>query len=188
MAKPRSPTAKSMRTVSDMLQPDIEALPWAEQLRLDDGLYRRQIAYLLTHSHFYQEKLGRAGMTTSAAIGGLDGIGQAAAHREGRTARRLQRRRCRSARIWPCPADGDRAHLFDQRHHRNAELYSADRGRPRRLGARLGAQLRGLGRQRRASASSRPITPGRSSPARRSAPSTGSASAISRSAPATPSG
>ncbi len=57
-----------------MLQPDIEALPWAEQLRLDDGLYRRQIAYLLTHSHFYQEKLGRAGMTTSAAIGGLDGI------------------------------------------------------------------------------------------------------------------
>ena len=41
---------------------------------------------------------------------------------------------------------------------------------------------------RRASASSRPTTPGRSSPARRSPRSSGSGSATSRSAPATPSG
>ena len=38
----------------------------------------------------------------------------------------------------------DRAHLFDQRHDRRAELYSAHRRRSRSLGAHVGALLRGL--------------------------------------------
>ncbi len=41
-------------------------------------------------------------------------------------------------------ARGDRAHLFDQRHDRNAELYPAHRRRPRSLGAHVRALLRGL--------------------------------------------
>ena len=62
----------------------------------------------------------------------------------------------------------DRPHLLDERHHRRAELHPADRRRSRQLGHRLGAQLRGLRASRPASGSSRPTTPGRSSPARRS--------------------
>jgi phenylacetate-CoA ligase len=36
---------------------DAERLPWHEQLALDDGSYREQLAYLLERSPFYQEKL-----------------------------------------------------------------------------------------------------------------------------------
>ena len=82
----------------------------------------------------------------------------------------------------------DRPHLLDERHDGHAELHPAHGGRPRQLGHRLGAELRGLGHLRRASGSSRRTTPGRSSPERRSRPSTGSGSATSRSAPGTPSG
>ena len=44
----------------------------------------------------------------------------------------------------------DRPHLLDERHDRHAELHPAHRGRPRQLGHRLGAKLRGLGRRARA--------------------------------------
>jgi phenylacetate-CoA ligase len=40
-----------------MLEPEVEARPWAEQLALDDASYRIQLAYLLERSHFYREKL-----------------------------------------------------------------------------------------------------------------------------------
>ena len=72
------------------------------------------------------------------------GDSRAAADREGRTARLADARR--ADRDAPDRrARRDRPHLFDQRHHRDAELHSADRGRRRRLGPHLGAFLRGLG-------------------------------------------
>lgn len=47
---------------------DVERLPWAEQLALDDASYREQLAYLLERSPFYREKLGLA---SAEAAGGL---------------------------------------------------------------------------------------------------------------------
>ena len=41
-----------------MLDPQVEARPWDEQLALDDAAYRAQLAYLLERSAFYREKLG----------------------------------------------------------------------------------------------------------------------------------
>ena len=57
-----------------MLAPEVERLPWSEQIRLDDASYRNQVAYLLAYSRFYRSKLGEAGFTTSGRIGGLEAI------------------------------------------------------------------------------------------------------------------
>lgn len=57
-----------------MLEPDIETMPWIEQIRIDDASYRLQVEYLLAHSPFYQAKLGGAGFSTAEKIGGLDRI------------------------------------------------------------------------------------------------------------------
>jgi phenylacetate-CoA ligase len=57
-----------------MFEPEIEALPWSEQRRIDDQSYRAQIAYLLARSRFYRDKLGRAGFTDAGRVGGLDEI------------------------------------------------------------------------------------------------------------------
>ena len=54
-----------------MLEPDVEARPWAEQLALDDASYREQLAYVLERSPFYRTKL--AGEDTA---GGLAEIGR----------------------------------------------------------------------------------------------------------------
>ena len=54
-----------------MLAPELETLPWAEQLAADDASYREQLAYLLERSAFYREKL--AGVD---AGGGLAAIAQ----------------------------------------------------------------------------------------------------------------
>jgi phenylacetate-CoA ligase len=51
-----------------MLEPEVEARPWPEQLALDDAAYRAQLAYLLERSSFYREKLGGA---SARALGGL---------------------------------------------------------------------------------------------------------------------
>jgi phenylacetate-CoA ligase len=48
---------------------DVERLPWAEQLALDDKSFRQQLAYLLERSPFYREKL--AGLDANV---GLDEI------------------------------------------------------------------------------------------------------------------
>ena len=154
-------------------EPDIEALPWAEQLRLDDGLYRRQIAYLLDPFALLSGE-ARPGRITRLRRGRRARRDRrAAAHREGRTAHELQRARCRSARMSPCP------------HDRIVRIYSTSgtTGTPSYIPltaadldnwvTELGAQLCGLGGQRRARRSSRPTMPGRSSPAPRSPPSTG---------------
>ncbi len=51
-----------------MLDPQVETLPWDEQLALDDEVYRTQLAYLLAHSPFYRGKLG---LTAAEEAGGL---------------------------------------------------------------------------------------------------------------------
>jgi phenylacetate-CoA ligase len=42
-----------------MLDPEVEARPWDEQLALDDQAFRAQLAYLRERSPFYREKLAR---------------------------------------------------------------------------------------------------------------------------------
>ena len=59
-----------------MLDPEVEARPWAQQLALDDESYRRQLAYLVERSAFYRAKLGAAGIESAEAAGGLADIGQ----------------------------------------------------------------------------------------------------------------
>jgi phenylacetate-CoA ligase len=57
-----------------MLEPAVEARPWAEQLAVDDAAYREQLAYLLQRSAFYRDKLGAVGIDSPAAAGGLADI------------------------------------------------------------------------------------------------------------------
>ncbi len=54
-----------------MLAPEVETLPWDEQLALDDASYRTQLAYLFERSRFYREKLAAAGLETAEDAGGL---------------------------------------------------------------------------------------------------------------------
>jgi phenylacetate-CoA ligase len=58
-----------------MLEPEVEARPWDEQLELDDASYRTQLAYLFERSAFYREKLTAAGFASADAAGGLADIG-----------------------------------------------------------------------------------------------------------------
>jgi phenylacetate-CoA ligase len=58
-----------------MVDPQVEARPWSEQLELDDASYRTQLAYLFERSPFYRDKLGSAGIASAADAGGLDQIG-----------------------------------------------------------------------------------------------------------------
>ena len=59
-----------------MLAPEVETRPWDEQLALDDGSYREQLAYLFERSAFYREKLGDAGIASAAEAGGLADIAE----------------------------------------------------------------------------------------------------------------
>jgi phenylacetate-CoA ligase len=59
-----------------MLAPEVETLPWAQQLSLDDESYREQLEYLFERSAFYREKLTTAGFASAGAAGGLDEIAQ----------------------------------------------------------------------------------------------------------------
>jgi phenylacetate-CoA ligase len=54
-----------------MLEPEVQARPWGEQLAADDAAYREQLAYLFERSVFYREKLAAAGFDSAAAAGGL---------------------------------------------------------------------------------------------------------------------
>jgi phenylacetate-CoA ligase len=58
-----------------MLEPEVETLPWAEQLAADDVSYRAQLAYLLDRSAFYRDKLAAAGFGSAPSAGGLADIG-----------------------------------------------------------------------------------------------------------------
>jgi phenylacetate-CoA ligase len=57
-----------------VLDPMVETLPWTEQLKLDDTLYRRQVDYLIANSQFYRAKFRNAGFSSSDEIGGLGQI------------------------------------------------------------------------------------------------------------------
>jgi phenylacetate-CoA ligase len=59
-----------------MLEPDLEARPWEEQLALDDASYRGQLAYLFERSAFYREKLADAGVPPAEEADGLEDIAQ----------------------------------------------------------------------------------------------------------------
>jgi phenylacetate-CoA ligase len=59
-----------------ILTPTVETLPWAEQVALDDGSYRAQLAYLFERSIFYRAKLTAAGFASARAAGALSEIGQ----------------------------------------------------------------------------------------------------------------
>jgi phenylacetate-CoA ligase len=54
-----------------MLAPEVETLPWAQQLAADDFSYRCQLAYVLESSAFYREKLGAAGIDSPDAADGF---------------------------------------------------------------------------------------------------------------------
>jgi phenylacetate-CoA ligase len=55
-------------------QIEIETLPWSQQRRIDDPLYRAQVGYLFEKSRFFREKLREAGFDTPESVGGLDNI------------------------------------------------------------------------------------------------------------------
>jgi phenylacetate-CoA ligase len=59
-----------------MLEPEVEARPWREQIELDDASYRAQLEYLFERSVFYRQKLTAAGVATAAEGGGLAELGQ----------------------------------------------------------------------------------------------------------------
>jgi phenylacetate-CoA ligase len=59
-----------------MNAPELEQLPWEEQLARDDVSYRAQLAYLLERSALYQDKLHAAGIGTAAEAHGLEAIAQ----------------------------------------------------------------------------------------------------------------
>jgi phenylacetate-CoA ligase len=59
-----------------MLEPEVETLPWAEQLAADDESYRTQLAYLCERSTFYRDKLRAAGVASARAAGGLGEIAE----------------------------------------------------------------------------------------------------------------
>ncbi len=57
-----------------MLEPEVEGRPWDEQLAIDDGSYREQLAYLFERSPFYRRKLSAAGVHSAESAGGLSDI------------------------------------------------------------------------------------------------------------------
>jgi phenylacetate-CoA ligase len=59
-----------------MLEPEVEALPWSDQLAVDDASYRAQLAYLFDGSAFYREKLAAAGFPSARSARGLADIAQ----------------------------------------------------------------------------------------------------------------
>jgi phenylacetate-CoA ligase len=58
-----------------MPAPEVESLPWEEQLALDDSTYREQLGYLFERSDFYRAKLTGAGFGSAEQAGGLAEIG-----------------------------------------------------------------------------------------------------------------
>ncbi len=59
-----------------MRDPEVEMLPWEQQARIDDSLYRDQIVRLFANSRFYRDKLTAAGFASAEAVGELEAIGR----------------------------------------------------------------------------------------------------------------
>lgn len=60
--------------MSPLADPGIESADWGMQAHQNDALYQAQIGYLLSHSEFYQRKLGEAGIRTADDAGRLADI------------------------------------------------------------------------------------------------------------------
>jgi phenylacetate-CoA ligase len=57
-----------------MLDPQVEARSWDEQLALDDVAYRAQLAYLLERSPFYRAKLERSSADDAGGLAEIAGL------------------------------------------------------------------------------------------------------------------
>jgi len=57
-----------------MLDPQVEARSWDEQLALDDVAYRAQLAYLLERSPFYRDKLERSSPDDAGGLAEIAGL------------------------------------------------------------------------------------------------------------------
>jgi len=57
-----------------MLDPQVEARSWDQQLALDDLAYRAQLAYLLERSPFYREKLERSSPDDAGGLAEIAGL------------------------------------------------------------------------------------------------------------------
>ena len=124
---PRRPSRRSNTDL--MLEPEVEVRSWAEQVALDDEKLRQQLAYLREALGLHpREARGRADAV------GLAEIAQLPPHAAGGAQSDAQRRRQPVRRAPLRGPRRDRAHLFDERHHRHAELHPADGERPRQLG------------------------------------------------------
>ena len=106
-----------------MFDPEVEALPWAEQARADDEPYRKQVAYLFARSRFYRAKLAAAGFADAAAVGGLADIAALPFTEKDELAQDADRRRA-DRRASRGAARRYRPHLLDQRHHRRRRATS----------------------------------------------------------------
>jgi len=169
-----------------MVDPEIESAPWESQARFDAPLYLRQIEYLFERSRFYRGKLERAGFATHGAVGGLDAIEgvpltekdelRASRSAEEPIGAHLTARRDEIVRIYSTSGTTGTPSFIP--------LTAADLEVWVRTSARSYAASGIVNGERIVST----YTPDRSSPAPRSAPSTGSGSATSPSARETPSG
>ncbi len=57
-----------------MIDQEVQTAAWDRRHGEDDGLYRRQVAYLFERSRFYRERLTAAGFPTPESVGGLESI------------------------------------------------------------------------------------------------------------------
>ncbi len=130
-----------------MLAPEVEALPWAEQLAIDDASYRSQTRLPVRTLGVLPRQARGCRIRLGSRCGGPGRHRGAAAHRQARAARALHARE--SDRRAPLRhARGDRPRLLHQRHDRHAQLRPAHGRRSRQLDHRLGAELRGLRHRR----------------------------------------
>src|SRR4029453_14681390 len=53
------PRRRGRRRVRVMFDPEVETLPWEDQLALDDASFRAQLEYLRARSSFYRDRLPR---------------------------------------------------------------------------------------------------------------------------------
>ena len=131
-----------------MLTADVETRPWEEQLALDDAAYREQLAYLFERSRVLSGEAGRSR------------VRDAGRGRRARDIAELPLTEKHELRATCTPENPIGAHLCATppeivRIYSTsgttgvAQLHPAHGGRPRQLGHRLRAQLRGVGRGRR---------------------------------------
>ena len=107
--------------------PEVETRSTEAQFDIDRTSYRRQIAYLLGHSEFYQKKLAAAGFDTPEQVGGLDAIAQLPfTEKDELRASQVEFPTLRQAHSYADPDSKLRQGIQHQRHHRCAVLPGPD--------------------------------------------------------------